>query len=318
MKATYKRQLAAAFAAMGLINLGVCQTSNATAPDQDVTASQTEENGAVLDTSDVPTIMINGTTVNFSDAQPGMINGQLMVPVRAVAECIGDNVDWRHSLKEVVITPPAQDSSVVLDTNRDWLAMISNQDQSQTEQFYNGETATTVDVGPSAPALADNEVVLIGDHAYMPFDQLAASLNGAGNWDQTADMATITTDQPTTSENNTEPVVGEPLNSDSDNTPFYDTDPGNTTPSGDSNPAIYNGSMTPDQSGPYDDDNGNNGDSSGAYNNPYGPGYDPTATHQSADQPAEVQEGQGSPSNNGITGGGLNSGYGAQPGTGGQ
>jgi hypothetical protein len=226
MKATHKRYLAAAFATVGLMSLGAAQTTpdamtpsqepvigqaqnqtGAYAPDTDqpstiqsvpttqaatVSPDQStttnlgvDANGApiVLDTSNVPTITLNGTQVTFTDAQPGMINGQLMIPVRTVAEQLGATVQWADQDKQVMIELPST-QSVTLDTNRDWIALIANQDQGSMS-------------GPSADmGLSGSEVVLIGNRAYMPFDQLASAIHGSGDWDRNGSTATISTDQP--------------------------------------------------------------------------------------------------------------------------
>lgn len=227
MKATYKRSLVAAFATVGLMNLGMCQpdqtvydltqqsvTAQAQTPIEqgsvnaaDSVQQQTIQNtpaiqvsGAntdnastipvTLDTSNVPQIAINDMTVNFTDAQPGMLNGKLMVPVRAVCEQLGATVDWLDQQKQVVINLPSQDT-VTLNTNQDWLAMQTDQDQ-QAEQM-NDEQG-----GPNVPtaAIGDDQIVLIGDHAYMPFDELAVAMKGTGNWDgSSSTTASITVDQ---------------------------------------------------------------------------------------------------------------------------
>jgi len=217
MKATYKRYLAAAFATVGLFSLGVCQPDpDAMGPTQQSVASpaqpSTTDLGATangtqmtLDTSNVPQIMINQTQVNFTEAQPGMINGQLMVPVRAVAEQLGATVQWVDQDKQVVIDLPSE-KTVTLDTNRDWLALANPDGQTMAERIS----------GPDVPqndiVLSGDEVILIGDRAYMPFDKFAAAINGSTDWDGSGTTATITVDQTTGGEDQQVPGgTGTPL-----------------------------------------------------------------------------------------------------------
>jgi hypothetical protein len=262
MKATYKRYLAAAFATVGLMNLGVCQVSadpmgpgaqvfpttpqvsqdqQGTAPPDATTSSGQPQSEATepstttpdttpttdlglrnngtptLETGSVPQIKINNTIVSFNDAQPGMINGQLMIPVRDVCEQIGASVHWMDQAKEVVLDLPSQ-NTVTLDTNKDWLAMIGNVDQAQLEQLNNG--------GPESSdlILQSDEVVLIGNRAYMPFDKLAVAINGSGDWDQSAGTATITTDENTSGEDS-KVGTGAPINSEPTSPPDYGSTP---------------------------------------------------------------------------------------------
>ncbi len=169
MKATYTRYLAAAIATVGFINLAIAQTGPSAEPlnDPSVTTDLGVGVGGAptLDTTNAPRIMINQMGVNFSDAQPGIINGQLMVPVREVAEQAGGTVHWLDQEKQVVIDLPNQ-PGVTLDTNQDWLTLINTDDQSRPLRFSGSEPDAHV-------VLNSNEVILIGDRAYMPFDRLA-------------------------------------------------------------------------------------------------------------------------------------------------
>ena len=48
-------------------------------------------------------VLVNGNEVKF-DAEPQMINGRVLVPVRAVAESLGATVNWDENTKTVSIT----------------------------------------------------------------------------------------------------------------------------------------------------------------------------------------------------------------------
>jgi len=235
MKATYKRYLAVAFATVGLVNLGVCQVSadplgpasqvypatpqpsqdTVTTTDLGLRSSITQ----VLDIKSIPQVQVNGTVVSFTGAQPGMINGQLMIPVRDIAEQLGATVHWDHQGKQVVLDLPSQ-KTVTLDTNRDWLTMIGASD------VTNPEAASGPNAENSDFILPSDEVVLIGDRAYMPFDKLALAINASGDWDQTAGTATITTDANSTGEDSQvgsgTPLNNPPSSDEPKTTPNYD------------------------------------------------------------------------------------------------
>jgi len=206
MKATYKRCLAAAFATVGLMSLATGQVNmdpigpGSLGPDQTpVTQGTTDSpttttpvdlglkaNGASqLDTTNSPKIMINQIEVTFAGAQPGLINGQLMVPIRDVVEQLGASVKWQDLDKQAVITLPSQ-QDVTVTTNQDWLDMLNVNDQTRPLRFHNADPEAHL-------MLNDNEVVLIDNRAYMPFDQLCAAINCTGNWDVSIGTATITT-----------------------------------------------------------------------------------------------------------------------------
>lgn len=185
MKPTYSRGLAAAVAAAAL-GLGVsAQTTN-----------------MILDTSGAPKIVINGTTVNFTDGQPGKVNGTLMVPVRDVCQQYGATVTWDNDEKEVQICLPSKDT-VTLETNQTWLAMQAVTEQ-RAERFANGQETTA----PTPFPLQDYEVTIINDRAYMPINQLAMAINCTGQWDGSSDTATITVGSAPSSA----PGAGTPIN----------------------------------------------------------------------------------------------------------
>jgi len=279
MKATYKRYLAAAFATVGLMSLGVSQilpsdyygqgqdavgptqtpitqstvgndqiTPDASQPSAKPTVNDTNTASSgdttpttvistptpatdlgvtaagappTLDTSGAPQITLNQTQVDFSGAQPGIINGQLMVPVRDVCEQLGATVDWSAADKQVVLILPGQ-QSVTLDTNQDWLSMINPDMTTRPLRFDSANPDSNHLV------LNSNEVILIGDRAYMPFDQLAAAINGSGNWDTSSNTAAISTDSnDQVPSPDTAPPLGSgtPLNDNSGTSPSPDVTP---------------------------------------------------------------------------------------------
>jgi len=145
-------------------------------------------NDSPLETT-VPTqIMFNGTAINFYDAQPQLINGQLMVPVRAFAEQTGATVRWDEMSQSVEIVPADQPMLRLMAIPQS-TAFAYYDTTGRPERFAGGSSQ------PSFGLLAD-QVVVIDDHSYMPLDKLAATFNGASNWDPTTGTATITVPRP--------------------------------------------------------------------------------------------------------------------------
>jgi len=144
-----------------------------------------------LDMSNVPKIMYNSSELTFSDAQPGIINGQLLIPVRSFAEQTGATVSWLDATQEVVINMPNDQSmtlTVVPQTNAD---DFLNNTTGRPERFSNTDPAAGMSSGLWGP----QQVILIGDHAYMPLSLLATAFNGTSNWDQDSGTVTISNDQ---------------------------------------------------------------------------------------------------------------------------
>ena len=48
-------------------------------------------------------VTIDGAAVNFADQQPVIIDGRTLVPVRAVFEALGFQVEWSESRQEVAL-----------------------------------------------------------------------------------------------------------------------------------------------------------------------------------------------------------------------
>ena len=72
----------------------------------DVTGRSYEEDMAIAATGGVPgqvNVMFNGEMVRFPDQRPVLKDGRTMVPVRAVMESMGAQVDYDASLKAVII-----------------------------------------------------------------------------------------------------------------------------------------------------------------------------------------------------------------------
>jgi len=142
-----------------------------------------------LDTSGTTEIMLNETPVQFLDAQPGMIDGQLMIPVRAFAEQTGAIVTWDNGAKSVQINLPSQETLTL--TAFPNVASPNYGTPVPTGDSDAGQNNVGGPYEPSPDMLSSSQVVVIDGHAYMPLSQLATAFNGTGNWDQSDGTATI-------------------------------------------------------------------------------------------------------------------------------
>lgn len=143
-----------------------------------------------LDTSRSTRVMYNQAPVNFSDAQPGVMNGQLLIPVRAFAEQAGGTVRWRNDTKVVEIDLPNHSPLQLMSVSQP-TAMSNNAARGRAERFSGGGSSGQSGMDDSSSLFGAQEVVIINGRAYMPLNQLSAVFNGTGNWDQAGGTATI-------------------------------------------------------------------------------------------------------------------------------
>lgn len=66
-------------------------------------------NVSVLASSNI-TVMVDNNPVNFTDAHPFIENNRTMVPVRAIAEAMGANVEWNGETSTVTLTKDSYSS----------------------------------------------------------------------------------------------------------------------------------------------------------------------------------------------------------------
>jgi len=237
MKRNNSRLLFAAFAAIGISASALGQTGG---------------NTWNLDTSSPTQILFNQTPIQFLDAQPGLIDGQLMVPVRAIAEQTGATVVWDNDAKQVEIDLPNEVSLTLTAipgfSPPNYGAPIESSPTEDSDAVPNN-VGGPYEPEPSPEMLTPTQVVIIDGHAYMPLDKLATAFDGTDSWDQSAGTATITVTG-----------VGEmPPSSGSDDTAAH---PGwNSKSDDDEDDSGPNMNSQPDSTGPTEDPP--NSDSSG-------------------------------------------------------
>jgi len=135
-----------------------------------------------------PKVVLNGTPVTFTDATPGLNNGQLFLPVRTIAEQMGCSVQWDQGEKQVALNGGGNDTQFTALPQT--YAYSMNQGEGRAERFAVRNYAN-LPVGQFEP----NQVVLINDHAYMGYVQLANALHAVVQWDDATNTLTITSIQ---------------------------------------------------------------------------------------------------------------------------
>jgi len=132
-------------------------------------------------TSDSTTIIYNGSPVTFADAQPIMLNGQLMVPIRGFVEDIGGSAMWDTDNNEIFLDIPNH-PALALSLSRTLGYEVDQGAVGRAERFSNQN--------PNDNGMG--EVIAIGGHAYMAIADLATALNGTTDWQPGMTAATIT------------------------------------------------------------------------------------------------------------------------------
>jgi hypothetical protein len=112
-------------------------------------------------------VTVDGTPVTFDAAQPQMIDGRVMVPLRGIFEQMGANVDWNSTSQTVLASG---------DGRRVQLQIGSY------DATVNGRV-TTMDVEPQ----------IINDSTMVPLRFIAQSLGAKVDWQPDNDLVAITT-----------------------------------------------------------------------------------------------------------------------------
>jgi len=112
-------------------------------------------------------VTVDGTPVTFESAQPQMIGGRVMVPLRGIFEQMGANVDWNSTNQTVFASG---------DGRRVQLQIGSY------DATVNGRV-TTMDVQPQ----------IINDSTMVPLRFIAQSLGAKVDWQPDNDLVAITT-----------------------------------------------------------------------------------------------------------------------------
>lgn len=134
-------------------------------------------------------VMVNGELVQF-DVQPQVINDRTMVPLRAIFEKLGAEVDWNGQTQTVTAT---RDDIVVVST-------IGSR-----TMYINGE-AKTMDVAPS----------VINGRTLVPVRFVAEAFDCYVEWDGSSSTVYITSDYDT---DNSGTSSGDPSSDDGGDSP---------------------------------------------------------------------------------------------------
>lgn len=119
-------------------------------------------------TKDIAGVQLNGKWVCFPDAQPGIVNNRVLVPVRFVSEALGATVQWDDQARKVTVIK--QDRRVELTIG-------------QSEVTVNG-TLMSLDVAP----------VIHFDRTFVPLRLVSEALGAKVEWDQDNYLVRVTTE----------------------------------------------------------------------------------------------------------------------------
>jgi len=132
-------------------------------------------------------VMLNGAEIDFADVSPQIIDDRTMVPMRAIFEALGFEVEWNDSLQMIIAT-----------TNELTITMIVGM---YSFMKYTGETQNvfairtddenvewiTLDVSPQ----------IINDRTLVPVRAIAEATGANVEWDHEAQTVVITTAEET-------------------------------------------------------------------------------------------------------------------------
>jgi len=140
--------------------------------------------------NDATEIIYNGSPITFNEAQPVILNGELMVPIRGFAESIGGSVMWDNDNQEILLNIPNH-PALALTSSRgsmtDTVAVQMDEGvMSRAERFSNRDLNYK----------GGGQAFFIGDRAYMAITDLATVINGATDWQPGNTTAKLTSSDP--------------------------------------------------------------------------------------------------------------------------
>lgn len=117
-------------------------------------------------------VLINGETLVIpeGDTQPYIEEGRTLVPMRAIFEALGAQVNWDQDTKTIVSYDPISDVSITM--------------QVDSATIFVGETPIELDV----PAR------LVNDRTVVPVRAIAEGMHSQVEWDQDTRTVTVTKD----------------------------------------------------------------------------------------------------------------------------
>lgn len=143
---------------------------------EDVTPIETEPAAQVevvpADIIETATVIINGETL-VTDVPARIINGRTMVPMRAIFEKLGANVEWIEADQLIIASKGYKLVTLKIGKNTLNMADIS--------QSLN--TSVELEVAP----------FLEGDRTLVPLRAVSEAFNATVEWDEATSTVTITT-----------------------------------------------------------------------------------------------------------------------------
>ena len=125
------------------------------------------ESQAIEPPADIIRVTLDGKTISF-DQPPIIENGRTLVPIRAVAESMGTDVDWDQAAKTVTLIRAGTTVKLIINSN---IAQV------------NGENMT-LDVAPT----------IINDRTLLPLRFIAETFSQNVEWNEQQRIVTITED----------------------------------------------------------------------------------------------------------------------------
>ena len=114
-----------------------------------------------------PEIMVDGVVMHI--AEPVIIDGRAVVPLRPVIEALGGSVIWNENLRFITIRDHVGENEIILQIN-------------SHDSVVNGRTGPRLDVPP----------MLAGETAKVPISFVSAHLGFAIEWNEQQQTITIT------------------------------------------------------------------------------------------------------------------------------
>lgn len=112
-------------------------------------------------------VLVNGNSVEFTDAAPFIENDRTLVPMRAIFEALGAQVSWDEEMKTVVSYDPVSDTSITM--------------QIDSDKMFVGESEAKLDVAAK----------IVDDRTFVPLRAVAEGMQSEVKWDGETKTVTI-------------------------------------------------------------------------------------------------------------------------------
>ena len=124
------------------------------------------------------TVRLNGRIVDFPDQQPLIQNGRTLVPVSAVFETMGFNVEWVEHMRTVFLRPAVGDYYIEIEIGHSAFLVV----RPGTNPYYSNASVHTLEV----PAQ------IIGGRTMLPLRAVLESVGYQLTWDEATRTILIT------------------------------------------------------------------------------------------------------------------------------